>query len=133
MKKAIPILAVALLGLGMCSGVLAVDVGGFVWFDTTENYPAPCAWVLLYSDTLCGTQINSTQAVAGGFYEFTGLLPGNYGLKAHWVLTSCAYCDSFVGDDCPYEFWSECEKFTVIDEDTRVDIHLDMDCECVTD
>jgi len=125
-----PIVVVALLGLGVCSGALAVDVSGFVWFDTAENYPAPCAFVYLYNDTLCDSDSleSSTQAVAGGFYEFTNLDPGNYSVRAQW-MGGCVYCNP-VGIECDAGPWSECGKFTVIDQDTRVDLHLNIDCQC---
>jgi len=133
MKKAMPILAVALLGLGVCSGALAIDVGVFVWFDTAENYPAPCARVYLHNagnDTFCLEQPSGPyMAGPGGFYEFTNLPAGNYGIMARWI-GSCPDCHNPDGDDCDYAFWSECAKFTVIDEDLRVDLHLDMDCSC---
>ena len=122
-----PIVATLLLGFGMCSAVLAVEVGGFIWFDTAENYLAPCAIVNLYSDTLCTNWMNSTLANPDGYYEFT-VEGGNYSVRAQW-MGGCAWCNP-VGIECDAGPWSECGKFTVIDEDCRVDLHLDIDCQC---
>jgi hypothetical protein len=133
MKKAMPIVAVLLLGLVVCSAVLARTISGYVYFDTAKAKPAACSEVFLYDGISClGEERDGTIVDASGYYEFTGLPDGYYSTRARWGFVFCAQCDTS-GSECGSLTYSTC-GYTVDDStDASIDLIFDIDCECEGD
>jgi len=132
MNKVMPIAAALLLGLMVCSAVVARNISGYVYFDTAETKPARCSEVYLWNGTNCG-ELQSARDMTivdiSGYYEFTGLEKGYYSVKAQWGLTICAQCDT-TGTECDTVVLSTCE-YTVDDTtDASINLIFDIDCEC---
>jgi len=133
MKRATLIVAGLLLGLMLCSAVLAYTISGYVYFDTAKTKRARCCEVAIWMDDNCDADsLTMTVVDEAGYYEFTGLGSGEYSVRAKWGNTPCASCDPG-GSECEQVAYSQCGYVEVDSTDASQDLIFDIDCRCTED
>lgn len=129
MKTGTLIVAGVMLGLMLCSAVLARTISGYVYFDTAKTKAAACSEVMLFNQSGCQGDSTMTIVDASGYYEFTGLGKGLYSTHARWGVMFCAQCDTS-GTECDTVIASTCGDTVDDSTDASIDLIFDIDCEC---